>query len=137
MVPAMVVRSPSVGKRRIGLIPERPAVSAAQLSAFPRPSDVTIPMPVTTTMGRPLGSVSCVAMALAFHALEEGKPLAAPMSEPGHQHAVQLPGEGFLDTGRVERRKKSPCAKGKRSQGDTQRKMCFDAVSEARAVSAN
>jgi hypothetical protein len=52
-VPAIVVRSPSVGKRVIAWMPEVPAVSFAQFSALPAPSEVTTPIPVTTTMGRP------------------------------------------------------------------------------------
>src|SRR5690606_10862928 len=53
MVPAMVVRRCSVGKRVMRLIPERPAVSADQLSLRPTPSEVTTPMPVMATTGRP------------------------------------------------------------------------------------
>src|SRR6478609_3826001 len=52
-VPAIVVFSPSIGKRVIVRMPDSPAVSFAQLSAFPAPSDVTTPMPVTTTSGLP------------------------------------------------------------------------------------
>ena len=52
-VPAMRVLRWSVGKRVIGWMPERPEVSAAQLSALPTPSEVTMPMPVTATIGRP------------------------------------------------------------------------------------
>ena len=48
-VPAMRVRRPSVGKRRMAWMPERPAVSAAQLSAWPWPREVTMPRPVTAT----------------------------------------------------------------------------------------
>ena len=34
-------------------MPDSPAVSFAQLSVLPAPSDVTTPMPVTTTIGLP------------------------------------------------------------------------------------
>ena len=52
-VPAIVVFRPSVGKRVMVRMPDSPAVSFAQLSALPAPSEVTTPMPVTTTIGRP------------------------------------------------------------------------------------
>ncbi len=53
IVPAMRVFKPSVAKRVMAWMPERPAVSSRQLSAVPTPSEVTTPMPVTTTIGRP------------------------------------------------------------------------------------
>jgi hypothetical protein len=46
-VPAMVVRSASVGNRLMRRMPDCPAVSLRQLSAMPVPSEVTTPMPVT------------------------------------------------------------------------------------------
>ena len=52
-VPAIVVFKPSIGKRVTVRMPDSPAVSFAQLSALPAPSDVTTPMPVTTTIGLP------------------------------------------------------------------------------------
>ena len=52
-VPAMVVRSPSIGKREIRRMPDTPLVSAASCPPGPGPSDVSTPMPVTTTIGRP------------------------------------------------------------------------------------
>ncbi len=59
-VPAIVVLSPSRGKRAMRRIPERPAVSAAQFAALPAPREVTRPEPVTTTVVRALiGRSSC------------------------------------------------------------------------------
>ena len=52
-VPAKRVFSPSVAKRVMFLMPDLPAVSFFQFSALPAPSEVTTPMPVTTTIGRP------------------------------------------------------------------------------------
>src|SRR5437762_12873506 len=49
----MVDFNPSIGKRVTVRIPDSPAVSLRQLSALPAPSDVTTPMPVTTTIGLP------------------------------------------------------------------------------------
>jgi hypothetical protein len=53
IVPAMRVFKPSVAKRVMAWMPDSPAVSLRQLSAVPMPSEVTAPMPVTTTIGRP------------------------------------------------------------------------------------
>src|SRR6266567_4177118 len=53
-VPAIVVLRPSLAKRVMRRMPDSPAVSLAQLSALPAPSEVITPMPVTTTTGRPL-----------------------------------------------------------------------------------
>ena len=53
MVPAIVVFRPSIGKRVKVRMPDLPAVSFAQLSVLPLPSEVTTPMPVTTTTGLP------------------------------------------------------------------------------------
>ena len=52
-VPAMRVLRWSVGKRVMAWMPDLPAVSASQLSLRPMPSEVTTPMPVTATIGRP------------------------------------------------------------------------------------
>src|ERR1039458_7676041 len=38
-------------------MPDSPAVSLAQLSVLPAPSEVTTPRPVTTTIGRPILSL--------------------------------------------------------------------------------
>ena len=42
------------GKRVMARMPDSPAVSLAQLSVLPAPSEVTTPRPVTTTIGRPI-----------------------------------------------------------------------------------
>ena len=52
-VPAIVDFRPSIGKRVTVRMPDSPAVSLVQLSFLPAPSDVTTPMPVTTTIGLP------------------------------------------------------------------------------------
>src|SRR3954470_6820644 len=64
MVPAIRVLSPSVGKRVIARMPDSPAVSFAQLSVLPAPSEVTTPSPVTTTVGRP--NLSFIAIRVSF-----------------------------------------------------------------------
>jgi len=52
IVPPTVVARCSVVNRRIFVMPDRPCVSAAQLSSLPRPSEDTTPMPVTQTAER-------------------------------------------------------------------------------------
>ena len=52
-VPAIVVFKPSIGNRVMVRMPDSPTVSFAQLSVLPAPSEVTMPMPVTTTTGLP------------------------------------------------------------------------------------
>src|SRR5215475_2586510 len=52
-VPATLVLRPSVPNRVIWRIPDSPAVRRRQLSDLPAPSEVTRPLPVTTTIGRP------------------------------------------------------------------------------------
>src|SRR5215468_1163597 len=52
-VPATLVLSVSVPNRVISRMPDSPAVRRRQLSALPAPSEVTMPPPVTTTIGRP------------------------------------------------------------------------------------
>ena len=52
-VPAMVVRRWAIGKRLMRRMPETPSSSLRQFSAWPWPSEVSTPMPVTTTTGRP------------------------------------------------------------------------------------
>ena len=61
-VPAIVDFRPSIGKRVTVRMPDSPAVSFSQLSALPAPSDVTTPMPVTTTIGLPNLSRGAVMM---------------------------------------------------------------------------
>src|SRR5512142_2702524 len=60
----MRVFNPSVGKRVMALMPDSPAVSLAQLSVLPAPSEVTAPRPVTTTIGRPILSLPAAIFAL-------------------------------------------------------------------------
>src|SRR5260370_34338921 len=52
-VPATLVFSESVPNRVIFRMPDSPAVRRRQLSVLPAPSEVTRPLPVTTTIGRP------------------------------------------------------------------------------------
>ena len=102
MVPATVVRSPSVAKRDILLIPERPFVSAAQLSVLPTPNDVTTPMPVTAIRGRPLWSRYAWVMVPSSDCLNERKPLSAPMPGGRHEDAIRCSSEWAFNPGALE-----------------------------------
>src|SRR6266550_7787257 len=87
-VPAIVVFSPSIGKRVMVRMPDSPAVSFAQLSVLPEPSDVTTPMPVTTTIGLPNLSrvaVMCPPPSLADR-LDQGHAFAPPVTGPDHHN---------------------------------------------------
>ena len=72
-VPAIVVFRPSIGKRVMVRMPDSPATSLLQFSALPAPSEVTMPIPVTTTMGRPNLSRTLILSPVAY-------PSAAPRS---------------------------------------------------------
>src|SRR5260221_13067044 len=91
MVPAILVLRQSVAKRVMEWMPDSPAVSRFQLSAFPAPSGVTRPLPVTTTTGRP--ALSCMAAiptsqafaaAVSVDPLDQRQALAAPVPDAGH-----------------------------------------------------
>src|SRR5260221_13974890 len=92
-VPAIVVFKPSIGKRVTVRIPDSPAVSFAQLSALPAPSEVTMPMPVATTIGLPNLSRGAVMFSppintpktlLSLDRLDEGHAFAPPVTGPNH-----------------------------------------------------
>src|SRR4029078_361732 len=103
----MRVFNPSVGNRVIVWMPHSPAVSLAQLSALPAPSDVTTPRPVTTTSGRPILSLPVVISASLPRSLNQSEAFASPVSLPGHQDLGQIPGERFLQTRRIARWKQA------------------------------
>src|SRR6476469_172436 len=88
--PAIVVLRPSLAKRVMRWMPDSPAVSLAQLSALPAPSEVMTPMPVTTTIGR-----LCLSRALvipespSLHFLDQRHAFAAPMTDGGDHDPVE------------------------------------------------
>src|ERR1700754_654437 len=85
-VPAIVVFRPSVEKRVIVRMPDSPADSFAQLSALPAPNEVTTPMPVTTTMGRPNLSRFAVMVSPQLYSLDQRHAFAAPVASPDHHN---------------------------------------------------
>src|SRR6266481_9306233 len=88
-VPAIVVRKPSVGKRVSVRMPDSPAVSFAQLSVLPAPSEVTTPIPVTTTIGRPNLSRAAVMLSpqvQLLDRLDQGHAFTPPVPGPDHHN---------------------------------------------------
>src|SRR5262245_43559376 len=127
-VPAMVVLRPSLAKRVIRRMPDSPAVSFAQLSALPAPSEVMTPMPVTTTIGRPF--LSCddaislllqrarVQRTLSGHALDQRHALAAPMTHGGDGDPVERTFIPLFDACGARGREQffaTECQRGKRN----------------------
>ena len=94
--PAMVVLSPSTGNRLMRWMPDSPAVSFAQLSALPAPSEVTMPMPVTTTTGRPALS-RWEDISVSFCRFDERHALAAPVPDPGDDDLLERTLHGAFD----------------------------------------
>ena len=94
IVPAIVDFRPSIGKRVTVWMPDSPAVSLAQLSVLLAPSDVTMPMPVTTTIGLPKLSRGAVMMfpvsmfprrVALLNRLDQGHAFALPVTG-SHDH---------------------------------------------------
>src|ERR1700680_3941163 len=104
----MVVRRCVSGKRLMRWMPERPAVTAFQLSARPTPSEVTTPMPVTATTGRPRWARSASAMIEtppfgSVERLDEAHAFAAPDAPRRHDDPLGSRGEGSFETGLIAR----------------------------------
>src|SRR4029077_15858020 len=131
MVPAMRVFKPSVGKRVMVLMPDSPAVSFAQLSVLPAPSDVTMPRPVTTTSGRPILSLPAVIFSLSSaDALDHREAFASPVPDAGHQDWSHIPVRWPLQTGRVTGRKQTTMIKYGRGQRDVHGELRLQPVTE-------
>src|SRR5258707_6439567 len=84
-VPAIVVLRPSLAKRVMRWMPDSPAVSLAQLSPLPAPSEVITPMPVTTTTGCPF--LPDAMQASSADRLDKRHALSAPVADGGHRDA--------------------------------------------------
>ena len=131
MVPAIRVFSPSVGKRVMARMPDWPAVSLAQLSVLPAPSEVTTPSPVTTTIGRPnlslVVAITCSPSADPFHQREA---FAPPMTDAGHQDLAQFPAHRPFQPGRVTGRKQTAMAKRHHGERDIHGKLRLQPMPE-------
>src|SRR5205085_484840 len=100
---------PSIGKRVMVRMPDSPAVSFAQLSSLPAPSDVTMPMPVTTTMGLPnlsrdAAMVPRPALCLVDR-LDQSHALATPVAGPDDDNLGRRLGHFNLESRRIVGRK--------------------------------
>src|SRR6202047_1462618 len=135
-VPAMVVFRPSIGKRVTVRMPEQPALSFAQLSVLPAPSEVTTPMPVTTTIGLPNLSRGAVMFSPPVKSpsspnrLDERHPFAAPVTCAYHYNLGRRLGHFNLQPRGIVRRKQAAARDRKRSQAQSQRKLGFHGVAE-------
>src|SRR5882757_10805379 len=134
-VPAMVVFSPSIGKRVTVRMPDSPAVSFVQLSSLPAPSEVTTPMPVTTTIG--LSSLSRGAAMippsnwkLLIDRLDQRHAFALPVTGPHDDNLGRSPRLFNLESGRVVRREQRTARDRKCRQRKTERELGFDGVAK-------
>src|SRR5450830_1909102 len=131
MVPAMRVLRPSVGKRVMARMPDSPAVSLAQLSVLPAPSEVTTPRPVTTTIGRPILSlVDGILFSPSAYPFDQREAFAPPMSDAGHQHLLQIPAHRPLKSGRVTGWKQTTMAERDRGERYVHGKLWFKPMTE-------
>src|SRR5258707_10364356 len=135
-VPAIVVFSPSMGKRVMVRIPDSPAVSFAQLSDLPEPSDVTTPMPVTTTIGLPDLSRDAVmffpagAAPCSLDGFDQGHAFAPPVTGSNDYNLCRRPGHFNLEPGGIVGRKQRSAGKRERRQRQSQRKLRLHGVAE-------
>src|SRR6185437_6724168 len=129
MVPAMRVLRPSVAKRVMARMPDSPAVSLAQLSVLPAPSEVTTPSPVTTTIGRPILSLIDGMLVLpSIDPLDQRQGFAPPMADTSYQDLAQFAAHRTLYTGRVGRRKQTTMAKCNHGQCHIHGELRFQPV---------
>src|SRR5712672_4440090 len=136
IVPAIVVFKPSIGKRVMVRIPDSPAVSFAQLSSLPAPSDVTMPMPVTTTIGLPNLSRDAVmffptgAAPCSLDGFDQGHAFAPPVTGSNDYNLCRRPGHFNLEPGGIVGRKQRSAGKRERRQRQSQRKLRLHGVAE-------
>src|ERR1700686_986083 len=135
-VPAIVDLRPSIGKRVTVRMPDTPAVSFAQLSVLPAPSDVTTPIPVTTTIGLPNLSRGAVMISPPvprsnlLHGLDQGHAFALPMTGPDDHNLGRRLGYFKFQPGRVVGRKQPAARDRKCRKRKAQRKLRLQRVSE-------
>src|SRR3954452_25161937 len=142
-VPAIVVFKPSIGKRVMVRMPDSPAVSFAQLSSLPAPSDVRMPMPVTTTIGLPNLSRDAAMISpliprrRLLDRLDQCHAFASPMARPGDDNLGRRLGHFNLQSRRIVGRKQFSARDRKRRQREAQWKLCFQSVAEHRPRGAH
>src|ERR1700712_1421656 len=135
-VPAMVVFRPSIGKRVTVRIPDSPAVTFAQLSVLPAPSEATMPMPVTTTIGLPNLSRGAVMFpspaepSWSRDRLDERHAFAAPVSGANDYNLARRARHFNLEPGGIIGRKQRSPRKRQRRQGYSKRELGLHGVTE-------
>src|SRR3974390_382240 len=137
IVPPMRVLKPSVGKRVMARIPAWPAVRLCQFPSLPAPSEVTTPMPVTTTVGRPNLSVVDISLYPSANLLDQTEAFAPPMTNTGHNDLVQIPAHRPLHACRVVRRKQTIMAERHGGQGHVHAELRFEAMTDIGTGSAD
>src|SRR5215471_13439122 len=140
MVPATLVFNPSVEKRVIARIPDSPAVRRRQFSLFPAPSDVMIPIPVTTTMGRPaLSRVACMFLGSprSIDGFDERHALAPPVPDAGYDRLSQGTLHRALDRRSVAGREQYAMAHREGRKSNIHRKLRLHPVPEPTAGRAH
>src|SRR5246127_2582051 len=147
--PAIVAFRSSVGKGVIVRIPDSPAVSFAQLSVLPPPSEVTMPMPVTTTIGRPSlsrGAVmfsppvpSAKSFARKIHPdkilsdrLDQGHAFTPPMPGRDHHNLGRRLRHFNLHAGGIPGRKQGTARHRHRGKGQSKGELGFHGMAEPR-----
>src|SRR5882724_9663866 len=156
-VPAIVVRKPSVGKRVSVRMPDSPAVSFSQLSVLPAPSEVTTPIPVTTTIGRPNLSraavmlsppfvpvrpaswlpESCLPESWLLDRLDQSHAFAPPVPGPDHHNLGRRLRHFNLHARGIAGRKQGAARHRQRRKAKSQRKLGLHGVAELRAGRAH
>src|SRR5450432_1913674 len=139
-VPAIVVRRPSVGKRVSVRMPDSPAVSFAQLSVLPAPSEVTTPMPVTTTIGRPNLSRAAVMLSPPFikvcpalrlpDRLDQGHAFTPPVPGADHHNLGRRLRHFNLDAGGIAGWKQAAARNRQRGEAKSERELGLHGVAE-------
>src|SRR5690349_3200905 len=150
IVPAIVVLRPSIGKRVSVWMPDSPAVSFAQLSDLPAPSEVITPMPVTTTTGLPNLSRGALMLFPTREAhgdralvrpledvltdgFDQGHPFAPPMTGSHHHNLGRRSLHFNLDPGGIAGRKQRAARNRKRRNAQSEDALGVDGMPESRS----
>src|SRR5712671_6748870 len=137
-LPAIVVLRPSLAKRVMRWMPDSPAVSFAQLSALPAPSEVMTPMPVTTTIGRPcLSRAVVILQPPSFHRFDQRHAFTAPMADPGDHDPVEQTFIRLLDARGIRGWEQFFATERERAERDVHGELRLEAMAEQAAGCAD
>src|SRR5215467_244222 len=130
-VPAIVVLRPSLAKRVMRWTPDSPAMSLAQLSVLPAPSEVIRPMPVTTTTGCPF--LPDVMQTSSANRFDKRHALAAPVADGGHRDSSERAFILPFDSRGVHRREQLFASERDRGKRNVHGKLRLEPVSQQAA----